>query len=174
MNPEQSTLFVKLLAEHERKLQHYVRVLIPNSDAADDVLQESKLAMWQHFEKFDAGSNFNAWAHRFVFNRVLAWRKKKGRDNDRVIFTDEFYEMLDEKYTAQAERIELKIETLKGCISKLEYEQRSMLKLRYFDRREIEQVASAAGKTVTAAYRALSRIRVALRECVSRNLTSEL
>jgi RNA polymerase sigma-70 factor (ECF subfamily) len=173
MDVDKSTLFVKLLAEHERKLQHYIRVLIPNSAAADDVLQESKLAMWQHFDKFEEGSNFNAWSHRFVFNRVLAWRKKKGRENDRVIFTDSFYEMLDEKYHDETEHVELKIESLQGCIAKLESEQRTMMKLRYFEKLSIDEVASNLGKTVTATYRALSRTRVTLRECVNRNLASE-
>lgn len=170
MDDEKSILFVKLLAEHERRLQHYVRILVPNSAAADDILQESKIAMWQHFQKFEEGTNFNAWAHRFVFNRVLAYRKRKGRDNDLHIFTDAFYEMLDEKYSKEADRVELKIESLQTCINKLEKDQKTMLKMRYFEKAEIEEVANKIGKTVTAAYRSLSRVRVALRECVNRNL----
>ena len=129
--------------------------------------------MWQHFEKFEEGSNFNAWSHRFVFNRVLAWRKKKGRENDRVVFTDAFYEMLDDKYQNEAERVELKIESLQSCIAKLETEQKSMMKLRYFEKESIETIASQIGKTVTATYRSISRIRVALRECVKRSLAAE-
>ena len=173
MDNDKSTLFVKLLAEHEKRLQHYVRILVPNSAAADDVLQESKMAMWQHFEKFEEGTNFNAWAHRFVFNRVLAFRKRKGRENDVHIFTDAFYEMLDDKYSQEAERVELKIESLQTCIDKLESSQKVMLKMRYFEKAEIEDVAAKIGKTVTAAYRSLSRVRVALRECVNRNLVQE-
>lgn len=173
MDNDKSTLFVKLLAEHEKRLQHYVRILVPNSTAADDVLQESKMAMWQHFEKFEEGTNFNAWAHRFVFNRVLAFRKRKGRENDVHIFTDAFYEMLDDKYSQEAERVELKIESLQTCIDKLESSQKVMLKMRYFEKAEIEDVAAKIGKTVTAAYRSLSRVRVALRECVNRNLVQE-
>ena len=169
MDSEKSTLFVKLLAEHERRLQHYARVLVPDSSIADDILQESKMAMWQHFEKFEEGTNFNAWAHRFVFNRVLAYRKRKGRDNDLHIFTDGFYEMLDEKYTRNTEQAEQKIECLNDCINKLDSEQRQILKMRYFDKSDIEEIAEKIGKTVTATYRTLSRIRFALRDCVNRN-----
>ena len=172
MDQDKSTLFVKLLAEHERRLQHYIRVLMPESSSADDVLQESKMAMWQHFEKFEEGSNFNAWAHRFVFNRVLAYRKTKGRENSRFTFSDEFYEMLDEKYSKEADRIDLKINTLHSCISKLDSEQRNMLKLRYFERMNIDQVAKTITKTVTATYRSLSRIRFDLKQCVKRNINA--
>ena len=169
MDSEKSTLFVKLLAEHERRLQHYARVLVPDSSIADDILQESKMAMWQHFEKFEEGTNFNAWSHRFVFNRVLAYRKRKGRDNDLHIFTDGFYEMLDEKYNRNTEQAEQKIECLNDCINKLDSEQRQILKMRYFDKSDIEEIAEKIGKTVTATYRTLSRIRFALKDCVNRN-----
>ncbi|MCM8529813.1 MAG: sigma-70 family RNA polymerase sigma factor [Lentisphaeraceae bacterium] len=172
MDQDKSTLFVKLLAEHERRLQHYIRVLMPESSSADDILQESKMVMWQHFEKFEEGSNFNAWAHHFVFNRVLAYRKTKGRENNRFVFSDEFYEMLDDKYTKEADRVELKIETLHSCIAKLETEQRNMLKFRYFEKMDIDQVAEKISKTITATYRALSRIRFDLRSCVNKNINA--
>jgi RNA polymerase sigma-70 factor, ECF subfamily len=170
---DRSMLFVRLLAEHERRLQHYVRVLIPDTDGADDVLQESKLAMWQHFEKFSEGTNFNAWAHRFVFNRVLEHRRKKGRDNDLHLFSDEFYEMISDKFEKNSDKVETQIEQLKSCIQGLETEQRKILELRYFKKNAIEQIAEAVGKTATATYRALSRVRFSLRDCLLKNTITE-
>lgn len=173
MEEDRNELFVKLLAEHERKLQHYVRILLNNQSAADDVLQESKIAMWQHFDNFEIGSNFNAWAHRFVFNRVLAYRKVKKRENDRFILSDDFYEMISDQVENKAEETEEKIACLHQCMKKLPQEQRTMLRMRYFEESSIEKIAEKINKSVDATYRSLSRIRVTLRECVHKTWTIE-
>lgn len=173
MDEDRNAVFVKLLAEHERRLQHYVRVLLPNPSAADDVLQESKIAMWQHFDKFEIGSNFNAWAHRFVFNRVLAYRKTKKRYNDHFILSDDFYEMISEQVESNEDEVESKIDHLKVCLEKLPAQQKSLMKLRYFEEASIESIAEKIGKKLDATYRSISRIRVTLRECVNQQWVTE-
>ena len=173
MEEDRNAIFVRLLAEHERRLQHYVRVLLPNLNAADDVLQESKISMWQHFDKFELGTNFNAWAHRFVFNRVLAHRKSKKRDQDLYILSDDFYEMLSDRAEKKAQSIDAQIHHLHSCMDKLPEQQRQILKMRYFDESSIEAIAEKIDKSVDATYRSLSRVRIALRECVIKNIALE-
>jgi len=173
MEEDRNSIFVKLLAEHERRLQHYVRTLIPNANSADDVLQESKIAMWQHFDKFEIGTNFNAWAHRFVFNRVLAFRKTKKRDNDHFILSDDFYEMISEQFESNTDEVEEKIDFLKTCLENLPQDQKSIMKMRYYDESSVEDISEKIGKKMDATYRSISRIRVSLRECVSQKWAVE-
>ena len=129
--------------------------------------------MWQHFDNFELGSNFNAWAHRFVFNRVLAYRKTKKRENDRFILSDDFYEMISDHAENKAEETEEKMACLNQCMEKLPQEQRTMLRMRYFEEASIEKIAEKINKSVDATYRSLSRIRVSLRECVHKTWTVE-
>ena len=44
--------FVRLLAEHERQLSGYVHALIPLWQDAEDVLQNTKLRLWEQFDSF--------------------------------------------------------------------------------------------------------------------------
>jgi RNA polymerase sigma-70 factor (ECF subfamily) len=48
-----------------------------------------------------------------------------------------------------------------------------MVTLRYFDDMEIEAVADRIKSTVAAVYRALSRVRYTLMECVNKQLKQE-
>ena len=54
--------FVRLLAEHERRLTAYVHALIPLWQDAEDVLQNTKLRLWEQFDSFRPDGDFAAWA----------------------------------------------------------------------------------------------------------------
>jgi RNA polymerase sigma-70 factor (ECF subfamily) len=60
-----------------------------------------------------------------------------------------------------------------GCIDKLPDAHREMLRLRYSDGLAIEAVASQVDRSVEAVYRALSRIRQAIHQCVTQTLAKE-
>ena len=61
---DQTEAFIRLLAEHERRLAVYVTSLVGRPQDAQDILQEGKLVMWRHFERFEQGTNFGAWARK--------------------------------------------------------------------------------------------------------------
>jgi RNA polymerase sigma-70 factor, ECF subfamily len=167
-NPERVDAFVRLLGQHQRRVFLYVLSLVPHWNDAEEVVQEANLVLWREFHQFTLGTNFLAWACKVAFHQVLAWRKRKQRD--RLEFSDAFLEAIAEEAAAAADILEERNETLAGCIEKLPASQRELLRLRYSQGFDIEQVAQKAGRTVEAAYRALSRIRQALHDCVTQNL----
>jgi DNA-directed RNA polymerase specialized sigma24 family protein len=57
---------------------------------------------------------------------------------------------------------------LDACLGKLPVEQRRIIDGYYFQKRSIDEVAAEARRTVTAAYKAIQRIRQALEECIAR------
>jgi RNA polymerase sigma-70 factor, ECF subfamily len=166
--PERVDEFVRLLGQHQRRVFLYVLSLVPQFNDAEEIVQEANLVLWREFHQFIPGTNFLAWACKVAFHQVLAWRKRKQRD--RLEFSDAFLDAIAQEATAEADLLEERSATLAGCIEKLPAAQRELLQLRYREGFDIEQVAQKAGRTVEAAYRALSRIRQTLHECVTHHL----
>lgn len=169
-SPERSAAetFVMLLARHERMLAAYVMTLVPHFQDADDILQESKVVMWRSFNQFREGTNFGAWARKIAFHQVLSHRKRKKRD--RLDFTDEFLNLVAEEVENSAEHLARRQIALNQCVSKLPEEQQELLRFRYQDQLGVEDLASRLNRTVAAIYRALSRLRQNLHQCVTRSL----
>ncbi len=167
-NPERVDAFVRLLGQHQRRVFLYVLSLVPHWNDAEEIVQEANLVLWREFHQFIPGTNFLAWACKVAFHQVLAWRKRKQRD--RLEFSDAILEAIAEEASTAADILEERNELLAGCIDKLPAAQRELLRLRYSEGFEIERVAEKAGRSVEAAYRALSRIRQTLHDCVTHHL----
>jgi len=63
--------FAKLVREHQRELElHCYRVLASAQDA-EDTVQETFLAAWQHIAGFEVRSSVRTWLYRIATNRCL-------------------------------------------------------------------------------------------------------
>lgn len=167
--PERVEEFVRLLGQHQRQIYVYVLTLVPNPADADEVIQETNLVLWREFGQFQSGTNFAAWACRVAMNQVLAWRKKRQRD--RLRFSEDFLRAVAAEADAAAELLEERVRLLTECVEQLPPPQRDLIRLRYTDELAIEEVAARVNRGVEAAYRALSRARQTLYDCVTRKLT---
>lgn len=165
---DRNELFIKLLAEHERKLTRYVMSIMPSIADAEDILQESKLVMWREFSNFTEGTSFNAWARKIIFYRILYFRRTKAKEAERYVFSDAFYEVLDEEYEKGEEKREKNFAVLQKCINHLQEPHQKMVMLRYHQGESIEGLSDQIGRTVAACYKTLSRIRLNLRKCMQK------
>lgn len=52
-NPESSQTFAEHLQRCQTQLMRYIFTLVRNVDDAQDVFQQTCLALWEHFEQFD-------------------------------------------------------------------------------------------------------------------------
>lgn len=161
--------YVQLLAEHERYLSGYVYGMVPNSADAEDVLQDIKMALWKEFDKFELGTNFGAWSRKLAFHRVMAFRKKKAIEGRRLTFSDVCVEFLADQSNEEPEHVHAMARKLSTCLAKLKAAQKELLVLRYKEEFSIEEMAVKTGKSIAASYRALSRTRGALRDCLKQN-----
>lgn len=160
--------FVRLLAQNQRRLFVYVHTLVHNHTDAEEVLQNTNLVLWREFHTFESGTNFAAWSCRVAFNQVMAWRKKRQRD--RLQFSDDFLTAIANEAASRSDALEEQTQALAGCLSKLPADQQELIRLRYTEEGSIEAVANRVKRTVDATYRALSRIRHTLHDCVTRTL----
>ena len=158
--------FIQLLAEHERRLAAYVMTFVSSPTDADDILQETKMWLWRSFDQFEAGTSFGAWARQAAFYRIQQFFRKRGTESKRLVFSDACLSQLAEAFEQDVDRREYRIEKLSDCVSGLSPKHRQILALRYGEELVVEEIASRIGRTVSATYRVLSRIRLALRDCV--------
>ncbi len=163
--------FLRLLAEHERRLALYVTGLVACPQDAQDVLQEGKIVMWRQFHQFELGTNFPAWARKILFYQILAYRRRSKRSRTERL-GERVLEMLnDESESAMREqRWERREKALRDCVAKLSPEHREILEWRYRDEASIEGISRRSERTEGAVYRLLSRLRKNLHLCVERKL----
>jgi RNA polymerase sigma-70 factor, ECF subfamily len=162
--------FVALLARHERLLGAYVMTMVPQPADADDILQEAKVVMWRAFAQFEPGTNFAAWARKVCFHQVLAFRKRRHRD--RLDFSDAFIQAVAEEMDQASDTLAQRERALHSCLAKLSTDHRQVLELRYHENLELDDMATRLGRTTTALYRLLSRIRHSLHGCITESLAT--
>jgi RNA polymerase sigma-70 factor, ECF subfamily len=166
-------LFLRLFLQNERRLYAYILTLLPHRADADDILQEASLVMWDKFDENNPPGDFAAWGCRIAYFKVLDFLKKSQRS--RVCFSQAMLERVAETALEQAATLQLdeRRAALTGCVEKLSPRDRNLLTLRFADGATTQSTAAQAGRSVEAVYKALSKIRQALFECVTRALARE-
>jgi RNA polymerase sigma-70 factor (ECF subfamily) len=167
VSPETVDAFVRLLGQNQRRIFLYVMSLVPDWNDAEEIIQETNLVLWREFARFQPGTNFAAWACKVALHRVLAWRKRVRRD--RLEFSPAFLQAVADEASAAADDLEERTQSLARCIERLPDDHRHLLRLRYSDGLAIEAIAGQLARSEDAVYRALSRIRRVLHECVTRS-----
>lgn len=165
---DKTTQFLELLTAHDRALALYVHGLVPRDAAAEDILQQTKLLLWKHFDDFTPGTNFPAWARKIAFHQILTHRRQRKRDH--LCLDKEALEALGHAVSELAEESSPRAEALRECLHRLPGEHRQLVTLRYYEELEIDQIAQRVRRTEGAVYRALSRVRMALMDCVQRKM----
>lgn len=162
--------FLELLTQHDRALGVYVYSLVPRTADADDILQQTKMILWRCFDQFEPGTNFLAWARKTAFHQILTYRRQTKREH--LPLSEETLDALHNEVARLSDQGDDRREALKACLAKLPKEHRQLVMLRYFEEMEIEGIAEQIRSTVAAVYRALSRVRFALMECIQKEASA--
>ena len=156
--------FLSLFLRSEREIFRYVAVLVPNVADAEDIVQQTALALWEKFDAYDPNQPFTPWACRFALNKAKQWVERRQRWQ--ALLEGGLVEELAQRREELRPELETRLKHLQGCLSKLPDEQRSIVEGYYYRRDGIEKLAEKSGRTVAATYKALQRIREALQACI--------
>jgi RNA polymerase sigma-70 factor, ECF subfamily len=170
---EQDTCeFVRLLGAHERQVSSYIHTLVPSWQDAEDILQNTRLRLWQQFDSYRRDADFGAWAIAIANYMVLSYRRDSKRE--RVRFSNELLEKISRhipaiSYLSEDNRTSALLE----CVNALSNSSRKLLRRFCTGNRKIKDIASEMGQTPSATYSALFRLRWSLFECVQKRLRKE-
>ena len=156
--------FLRLFLSSERELFRYVAALIPNLADAEEIVQQTAVALWSKFDQYDPGLPFTPWACRFAINIVKQWAASRQRWKS--LAAEGLVEQLAERRDGLQPQMEDRLRHLGDCLQKLPAEQREIIEAYYWQRSGVEEIAAMTGRSVAAIYKLLQRIRALLRECI--------
>src|SRR5829696_6406127 len=156
--------FLSLFLRSEREIFRYVAALVPNVADAEDIVQQTALALWEKFDSYDPNQPFTPWACRFALNKTKQWIERRQRWQ--ALLEGGLAEELAQRREELRPEIETRLKHLEGCFNELPAEQRSIVEGYYYRRDGIEKLAEESGRTVAAAYKTLQRVRHALQVCI--------
>jgi RNA polymerase sigma-70 factor, ECF subfamily len=156
--------FLSLFLRSEREVFRYVAALVPNVADAEDIVQQTALALWEKFDAYDPNQPFTPWACRFALNKAKQWIERRQRWH--ALLEKGLAEELAQRREELRPELEARLRHLEGCLAKLPDEQQSIVVGYYYRREAIEKLAEDSGRTVAATYKTLQRIRQSLQLCV--------
>lgn len=163
--------FLSLFLRSEREIFRYVAALVPNVADAEDIVQQTALALWEKFEAYDPNQPFTPWACRFALNKTKQWIERRQRWQ--ALLERGLAEELVRRREELRPELETRLKHLEGCLSKLPEEQRSIVEGYYYRREGVEKLAENSGRTAAATYKILQRIRQALQVCIENAVKPE-
>jgi|ERR1017187_159050 RNA polymerase sigma-70 factor (ECF subfamily) len=163
--------FLSLFLRSEREVFRYVAALVPNMADAEDVVQQTALALWQKFDDYDPAQPFTPWACRFALNKTRQWIERRQRWQ--ALLDRGLAEELAQRREELQPEFEQRLRHLESCVRKLPQSQRSLVEGYYYERVGVEKLAERSGRTSAATYKMLQRIRHNLQLCMEGHANPE-
>jgi RNA polymerase sigma-70 factor (ECF subfamily) len=163
--------FVRLYAANHYRLFAYIMALMRDRADAEEVFQEASLVLWREFPRFRPGAEFMPWACAIALNQMRKfWRERK---RDRHTFSAELVEDLAVDALEMQSEMEPRRLALAECMKRLPAVDRSVVELYYGAKSTADDVAAKLGKSTHAIYKALTRARQRLFDCIARKLAAD-
>jgi RNA polymerase sigma-70 factor, ECF subfamily len=134
------TAFAELVARFQPRLAYFVRRLIGDAHAADDVLQNIWLQAYTHLAQLRDAGSLSVWLYRIARNAVLATlRRHRGWEEltTEPAAADDC-DVAGDFSVADAERIH-------AALARLRPEHREVLVLRFIENMSYEEIAAIVG-----------------------------
>lgn len=164
------TAFEILVREHSPMLLAFIRALVRDSVAVEDVHQETLITAWKTLDRFDRERPFAPWLRGIARNHVLAHYRKTRRlpihCEETVI--DHLDRRLDQISRRTGDTWEEKLEALDHCLQAIPAPNRTLLDLHYREELDTERIALRTDLRRETVKKRLQRIRAVLAECLQR------
>jgi RNA polymerase sigma-70 factor (ECF subfamily) len=160
--------FLRLLGQHDHALYAYVFALSHHRADADDLAQETRIRLWQEFDKYQPDTDFGAWARSIAYYQVLTHREKASRS--RLQFGSAFYESVAKEVTARSGLLVSRQDALVHCMEKLDEPKRTLLQQYYSSNQSLVEFAEQLGRPYESTRKAVYRSHLLLAECVESEL----
>jgi RNA polymerase sigma-70 factor (ECF subfamily) len=165
--PSPDERFLALFVTNQKRIFGFIQALVPHRTDAEDLMQETVMAMWRMFDRFSPDGDFSAWGIQIARYRILTYRKK---ENLRVRLSDEALERVLEHVDIISEADSNRLEALESCLGKLSEDDSRLLQMRYGQEVTIKGIAEQMGRSIQGMYKVIARIHASLQQCVNRTL----
>lgn len=160
-----------LFVQHLPALRGFVLSLAPDFALVDDIVQETFVTVTAKAADFQRGTNFRAWAWAIARFKILQQLQRRAPAAEPL--SEEAIEALCAHADARIGFLEEALQHLEPCLGRLTPRARQAIELRYHQAHRPPEIARRMGWTVEAVHVALTRARIALRECVNQRLAAD-
>jgi RNA polymerase sigma-70 factor (ECF subfamily) len=163
--------FERLVLECQGRVRAYVAGLGIEASYVDDIVQEAFLR-YHRARRPPEGVDAVGWLKGIARNLALEHlRRERRRTYHQRAAVLEMLDRSDAAFASQG-REELAA-ALRECLERVPSKGRALLELRYCAGADSREIARRRNSTATAVRMALSRLRAALRDCISLRLSRE-
>ena len=151
----------------------YAHALLADYAAAEDVVQNAFLVVARKHEDFAEGSSMLAWCRGIVRLEIMSHLRKRRREpavEDRIL--NDAMEAAFEVH--QSNESGPRADHLRGCLEKLNGRARDLVRLRYEENTNYEQIGVALKMGLEAVRKGLLRTKQQLRQCVTIRMSKEV
>lgn len=166
-----SPAFVLEMVANTRRLYVYISTLLPVSSEAEDVFQQTCLALWQKRHQYSPERPFLAWAYGFARNEVLR-HMRNARSPLRYLSQDLLEELAVREEAVISAGDEARRSALDACLEQMMAAQRALLQRCYQGTESIKDVAAEMRISPAALTMRLQRLRHALVKCIDRTVAA--
>jgi RNA polymerase sigma factor (sigma-70 family) len=136
---DKEAAFKQIFQANSKKIFHLCYGYTGDDDAANDLLQETFLKVWQNLDKFRNQAMISTWIYRIAVNTCLTYlRSEKRQAKDEL--TPQIAETKAEDFSPKNEQVAL----LYKCISKLEESERIIITM-VLDELPYPEIAEISG-----------------------------
>ena len=159
--------FMRLFLASQQEILRAVLVHVPDRSEARDIVQDTAVALWRDFGRYDPERPFTAWAVGYA--RIQVRRYFRGQERRNRLSNQAVEALLIEEEGFDAGRPD-RDQALSRCLETLPQHQRELISGYYFEERPVEDLARAHRRTIDAVYKTLQRIRHGLLDCINRRM----
>ena len=159
-------VFSELVTSNRMMLYAFAFSICRSHHDAEAILQEAIIIAWQKMDEFDAGTPFGKWTRAIVY-RVAMNHYRAGQRRP-VLCDEETLSALSDAFN-NVERdtgSQGLLEALDTCIKKLSEKNSRVLRMRYFDRMKVSEMAKVLRRSVSAIDVMVFRLRKRLEKCI--------
>ncbi len=169
-NAEARRRFDEQFTRCYRYIFRYIVALVPDRADADDVFQETSLAILQSWQDYDSTRPMVPWVCGIARNVVRNFYNRRRRGTFLSEEAIAAFSLTQHRLSAQIDR---RLQELPDCLQKLTAEQRALLERCYGQRGSIKATAEAKQLDPNVLYKQLERIRRTLFECLEQSVPTE-
>ncbi|GMV97818.1 MAG: sigma-70 family RNA polymerase sigma factor [Phycisphaerae bacterium] len=168
--------FEVLVREYEPALRAFViaclcrRYDVVDETTASDLVQETFVAAWREFDRYDNSRPFAAWLRGIARNKILMHARSAATADQHVRFlSPEAVEAISDSFaplTRRGDTFSECLSALRTCLAVLSGTDRRIIEDAYGRRQSCPTIADQLGQSADAVRKRLQRARLQLRECI--------
>ena len=136
-----------LMDSYQSRLYWHIRRFVVDSDATEDILQDTFIKVYQNFHQFKQDSQLYTWLYRIATNEALQYiNKQKRMQKSSQDVEKDLENLVADNASSDAEEIQV---LLQKAIQSLPEKQKLVFSMRYYEEMPYEEMSQVLDMSVS-------------------------